>query len=134
MHAGSCLCGSVQYLIRGELGSAVFCHCARCRKANGSAFAVNAAVAEADFEVSRGQTLLKSFSTAEGVHRLFCGECGSPIVSKRDSMPGVLRLRVGTLDTPIGDSRPNAHIFVASKAEWDEIHDELPQFAERPVS
>lgn len=134
MHAGSCLCGSVQYLIRGALGGAVFCHCARCRKANGSAFAVNAAVAEADFEVSQGQTLLKSFSTAEGVHRLFCGECGSPIVSKRDSMPGVLRLRVGTLDTPIGDSRPNAHIFVASKAEWDEIHDELPQFAERPVS
>lgn len=134
MHQGSCLCGNVRYVIRGELGGAVFCHCSRCRKANGSAFATNAPVDEAAFEVISEADSLKSFSTPEGVHRLFCGNCGSPIASKRDSMPGVLRLRIGTLDTPVGAARPSAHIFAASKADWYEIHDALPQFAERPTN
>jgi hypothetical protein len=46
-------------------------------------------------------------------------------------MPDVVRLRIGTLDTPF-EARPTAHIFAASKAEWFDIHDDLPQFAERP--
>jgi hypothetical protein len=38
---------------------------------------------------------------------------------------------MGTLDTPV-DIRPSGHIFVGSKAEWDVIHDDLPQFEELP--
>lgn len=134
MHQGSCLCGNVRYVIRGELGSAVFCHCSRCRKASGSAFASNAPVDEAVFEIIGDGDSLKSFSTQEGVHRLFCGNCGSPIASKRDNMPGMLRLRLGSLDTPAGSARPSAHIFTASKADWYEIDDALPQYAERPTN
>lgn len=132
MHRGSCLCGAVKYVLNGELGRSVFCHCTRCRKASGSAFAANAAIDEATFEITHGSDKLKSFSTPEGVHRLFCSVCGSPIISKRDSIPGVLRLRLGTLDT--APEKPVAHIFTASKADWYEIHDTLPQFAERSVS
>jgi hypothetical protein len=51
------------------------------------------------------------------------------IISRRDAMPDVVRLPLGTLDTPLAP--PTAHYFVASKAEWYEIHDDLPQFAER---
>lgn len=133
MHSGSCLCGSVKYQVHGDFGSAAFCHCSRCRKVSGSAFAANVAIDAAAFEVISGADSLKSFNTPEGVHRTFCSSCGSPITSTRDSMPGVLRLRLGTLDTPVGSMRPSAHIFVASKADWYEIHDALPQFAERPA-
>ncbi|MCV2219352.1 GFA family protein [Thauera sp. Sel9] len=133
MYEGSCLCGSVKYVIRGDLRAAAFCHCSRCRKASGSVFAANATVDEAALELMSGKGMLKSFSTPEGVHRLFCSTCGSPIFSKRDSMPGVLRLRLGTLDSPLVSARPSAHIFVASKADWYEICDSLPQFAERPA-
>jgi hypothetical protein len=38
MHKGSCLCGAVEYEISGALGPIVFCHCSRCRKANGAAY------------------------------------------------------------------------------------------------
>ncbi|WP_347989092.1 GFA family protein [Methylomonas sp. AM2-LC] len=130
MYKGSCLCGSVKYEIKGELGAAVYCHCVRCRKASGSAFAANATVAEDSFKIVQGAESLKMFSTAEGVHRIFCSACGSPIISKRDSFPGVFRLRLGTLDTPITE-RLEAHIFVSSKADWYEIHDSLPQYTER---
>ena len=131
MHTGSCLCGAVKYEVRGDLGPAVYCHCSRCRKASGSAFGSNAVVAAKDFVVVEGEDSLKTFSTPQGVHRMFCANCGSPLISRRDILPDVLRLRLGTLDTPV-PAAPSAHIFVASKAAWWEIRDQLPQHPERP--
>ncbi|MNZ28207.1 glutathione-dependent formaldehyde-activating enzyme [compost metagenome] len=131
MLKGSCLCNSVQYEIHGELGPIVMCHCSRCRKANGSAFATNAPVNAADFHLIHGQDALAEYQSSPGVFRVFCGKCGSPLYSRRPAMPELLRLRIGTLDTPI-EARPTAHIFVGSKAEWCEILDELPQYPERP--
>jgi hypothetical protein len=131
MQTGSCLCGAVKYEVRGDLQQTLYCHCGRCRKASGSAFATNALVATKDFVVVQGEDTLKKFSTPAGVHRYFCGNCGSPIISSRDSMPDIVRVRVGTLDTPV-KTPPSAHIFVGSKAVWWEIRDPLPQHAERP--
>jgi hypothetical protein len=111
----------------------VYCHCQRCRKAGGSAFATNVVVPASGFRFTRGEALLKSYRTAEAVNRVFCTECGSAILSRRDSQPDVVRVRVGTLDTPL-ESRPSAHIFVDSKAEWHEILDELPRHAGRPAA
>lgn len=128
MHKGSCLCGTVQYEVRGEIGAAIYCHCSRCRKANATAFATNAPVAAADLVIIEGESALKAFNSSPGVHRFFCSNCGSPIISRRDAMPDVVRLRLGTLDTPL-EATPTAHYFVASKAEWYEIRDDLPQSA-----
>ena len=131
MHTGSCLCGNVKYEIRGEFQAAVYCHCSRCRKASGSAFASNAVVATKDFVVVAGKESLKTFSTPAGVHRQFCSNCGSPIISYRDSVPELVRVRMGTIDTPLARGA-EAHIFVGSKAAWFEILDDLPQHVERP--
>lgn len=131
MYNGSCLCGAVHYEIRGELGTGFFCHCSRCRKAGGSAFASNVLVATTDFVVTAGADALKDFCTAEGSHRVFCSHCGSPIYSRREQMPEIVRVRMGSLDTAV-EQGPGAHIFVASKAPWLEICDQLPQYPERP--
>jgi hypothetical protein len=130
MHQGSCLCGAVAYEISAPLGTMIYCHCQRCRKAGGSAFATNVIVPAEGFRYTRGEAVLKSYRTEAGVHRMFCTECGSAILSKRESMPEIVRVRVGTFDTPLQAS-PSAHIFVGSKAEWHEIRDDLPQHAER---
>lgn len=130
MHRGGCLCGAVKYEIRGEIGPGFFCHCARCRKATGSAFAASALVATKDFVVVQGEDALKSFSVA-GVHRVFCAHCGSPIISRRDAQPEFVRVRLGTVETPL-ERGPQGHIYVGSKANWLEIHDDLPQYAELP--
>lgn len=131
MLKGSCLCNSVQYEIHGQLGPIVMCHCSRCRKANGSAFATNAAVNTSEFHLIEGQEALAEYESSPNVFRVFCGKCGSPLYSRRPAQPELLRLRIGTLDTPI-EGKPTAHIFVGSKAEWCEIDDRLPQYAERP--
>lgn len=131
MYSGTCLCGAVAYQIHGDIGEVVICHCQRCRKANGSAYAVNAPINRADFQLLKGETSLKEFSSSPGVNRVFCGNCGAPIYSKRDNDSSHYRLRLGTLDTPLNHG-PSLHVFAASKAEWDLICDGLPQYAERP--
>ncbi|MFN3650982.1 MAG: GFA family protein [Armatimonadota bacterium] len=131
MHHGSCLCGAVRYEIEGELGPFVFCHCARCRKANGSAFNAATGVATDRFRVVAGRDSLAEFQSSPGVYRVFCGGCGSPLYSRRDYMPETIRLRIGTLDTPV-EGRPAAHIFVSERAEWFEICDDAPQYPELP--
>lgn len=133
MYKGSCLCGCINYQVSSFEGPFMFCHCSRCRKASGSAFASNAVIKTENLQITQGKQYLKFYKTTAGVSRSFCGECGSPIYSQKDYEPGILRLRLGTLDTPLkGVIKPQAHLFVASKAEWDSICDNLPQFAEFP--
>jgi hypothetical protein len=133
MHKGSCLCNAVRYEISGELGPIVFCHCSKCRKASGSAFNAVSPVARRDFRLLSGDDAIARYESSPGVRLAFCRHCGSSLFSERDSMADVLRLRLGTLDTPV-DTRVSAHIFVGSKADWDQILDDAPQYVERPAS
>jgi hypothetical protein len=41
MVTGRCLCGGVQFEVRGELGDTHLCYCELCRRANGRAFSAN---------------------------------------------------------------------------------------------
>ena len=131
MHKGSCLCGAVEYEIDGELGPIVYCHCSRCRKATGSAFVAVSPVASADFRTVKGQEYLRTYRNENGVHRVFCGTCGSPIIGKRENLPETVRVRIGTLDTP-NYAKVSSHIFAGSKADWDDILDNAPQHQDRP--
>jgi len=128
---GSCLCGGIRYRVSGELGAIMVCHCSRCRKANGSAFQATSPIATVDFQLQSGQELLAEYESSPGVFRVFCRVCASPLYSRRTATPEVLRLRIGSLDTPVV-GRPALHIFTASKAEWHDIHDDAPQHANAP--
>src|SRR5690606_14536150 len=112
----------VTYEYRGELGPIVFCHCSRCRKAQGSAFGTNSPVSAADFSLLSGQDVLREYESSPGKHRVFCGHCGSPLYSRNTALPGVLRLRMGALDSVI-TAKPVAHIYASSHAEWESITD-----------
>lgn len=129
--AGSCLCGGVRYTVTAPLTQIGLCHCQQCRKANGSAFAANAPVPEDAFSLLAGVELLQSYQSSPGKQRVFCRRCGSPIYSKNAAKPGVLRLRIGLLDTPAGRT-PDFHFMTAHKAEWHRIGDALPQHPEYP--
>ena len=131
MYRGSCLCGTVQYEITGEIGPVSLCHCSRCRKANGTAFLAAAAVDPAGFKIVSGSESLGDFVSSPGVHRIFCRQCGSPVISRRPGPPEVIRVRIGTLDSYL-KIKPQAHIFYADRAEWFEFEDDVAKYAERP--
>ena len=73
-----------------------------------------------------GEELLKSFESSPGKQRVFCSRCGAPILSRLAKKPETVRVRLGTLDTPVGRA-PDYHFWIDGKADWYEIHDHLPQ-------
>jgi len=125
---GSCLCGGIRYEIEGTLGRVVNCHCSMCRKATGAAFRTRAAVASADFHWRAGADLLARYRSSPGEERTFCRVCGATLVTLFHDQPDQLGLALGTLDDDPG-VRASAHVFVASKAPWFEIEDDLPRFS-----
>lgn len=129
MHQGSCLCGAVAYELDAAIEHVVCCHCRECRKAQGTAFGANVPVPADKLRFIRGGDALKTYAASPGKRRVFCGVCGSPIFSRRDDSPDVVRLRIGTLDTRI-DVTPAAHAWVSDKAEWYAIRDPAPQYPE----
>jgi hypothetical protein len=132
MQTGSCLCGAVKYEIAGELAPIQLCHCSMCRRASGTAFAANLPVRTADFRIVAGEANVKAYESRPGKERVFCGECGSPIISRSQGDPDMVRVRAGTLDDP-APTHVAFHFHVASKASWLPIADNLPQYpAARP--
>ena len=127
MYSGNCLCGGVRFQILEELEPIQVCHCSQCRKSQGTAFATNTPVKETAFQLDSGAELLKSFEASPGKQRVFCSVCGSPIYSKKDALPGVLRIRAGLINEPLS-AKPVAHFYTGSKANWWPINDDLPQF------
>jgi putative intracellular protease/amidase len=129
VHRGSCLCGAIEYEVSGPLGDFGYCHCTMCRKASGTAHGTNAPVHRSDFRFVRGREVLREYESSPGKRRAFCSSCGSPIYASQVSAPDVLRLRLGSLDTPTR-KQARAHAFVADRAPWHRITDALPQFAQ----
>ena len=124
---GSCLCGKITFEITGPIKDIVMCHCSLCRKAQGSAFATNANVATKDFKFKSGEDNLSGYEATPGQTKFFCTTCGSPIMSQQVDRPDNIRIRLGTIESEITE-RPGAHIFVDSKANWETICDDLPQY------
>ena len=127
MYKGACLCGTVRFLINGPIHNIVYCHCSMCRKAQGTAFASNGVVANDDFSFVQGEDNLSAYQSSPGQHKYFCKTCGSPILSRNVHKPLQLRIRLGVIESDI-DERPEAHIFMSSKAVWEELDAQLPRY------
>jgi hypothetical protein len=130
MIRGSCLCGGVQFEARKVQGPFEFCHCPRCRKVTGSAFAAGIYVAPDDFRLLQGQDLISVYEapirqTPPAYHSCFCSRCGSRVPDAFSCAP-LIELPAGCLDSDPG-LRPDMHIFVEAKAPWFTISDGLPQ-------
>ena len=123
----------MKYEIDGELAGIQLCHCSMCRRAQGGAFATNLPVEAANFRIVAGQDRLKAFESTPGKQRIFCGDCGSPIISRLTADPTKVRVRAGTLADPVA-ARPAFHFMTASKASWWTITGDLRQYpGDRPA-
>jgi hypothetical protein len=103
-----------------------------CRRSHGAAFATYGRVARSAFRVTQGTEDLEAFRSSDSVTRSFCRRCGSRLLFEHDAVPDLCFVAVATLDQDPG-GRPEAHIFVSSKAPWYEITDDLPQHAAYPA-
>jgi hypothetical protein len=130
MNEASCLCGRVSWRIDAPLEWMSHCHCSRCRKSHGTPFATFVAGPADRFRLSGGEHVVRRQSSA-GLSRAFCGQCGS-VVPPGAAFQGRIFMPAGNFAADPG-TRPIAHIFVASKAPWYEIRDDLARFDAYPT-
>ena len=70
---------------------------------------------------------MREYESSPGKFRAFCSGCGSPLYAYLKATSDLIRLRLGSLDTPF-EKYAKAHTFVADKADWEMIYGDLPQF------
>ncbi|HIF52100.1 MAG TPA: aldehyde-activating protein [Thiotrichaceae bacterium] len=130
---GSCLCEEVAYEITGNLSIFQYCHCSRCRKFTGSAYASNLLVSPNQFKWLQGESSIGTYSPKETKHftTAFCKVCGSSLPWHAKSGKSVV-IPAGTLNGHPG-IEPFQNIFCASKALWYKASSELPEHNELPV-
>lgn len=122
--SGSCHCGAVRYRITGPMRQVVGCHCGQCRKQTGFYMAATG-VRMKYFEMveERG---LKWYRASDEARRGFCGECGSTLFWQADGADRIA-IAAGSLDGDTG-LETAAHIYVADKADFYRLEDDLPQY------
>lgn len=136
MVSGGCLCGAIRFDVARFVGPFELCHCSRCRKAFGSAFAALIGVKAEDVSWISGRDEIQRYEAPvrkhpPGFRTAFCGQCGSPMpVFEADD--DWFEIAAGILDDDPG-LRPDRHIFVECGSAWYEILDDLPQLTKGDV-
>jgi catechol 2,3-dioxygenase-like lactoylglutathione lyase family enzyme len=128
MIRGSCLCGAVRFEYARAVTQIGMCHCSQCRKVSGVASNAVIVVPGDGFAWLAGEELRQLYRKPSGWSTTFCRVCGSPLPQQ---LPGVTAYWVpaGVLDEDPGLGIAG-HIFVGSKAPWDEIAGSAPRFDE----
>jgi hypothetical protein len=127
---GSCLCGAIRFEVRRFVGPFELCHCSRCRKATGAAFAAMIGVRAEDFVWRSGRERVRRYE-APLLERpppyttFFCEVCGSPAPMAVERAPW-FEVPAGLLDDD-PRLRPDRHIFVECASAWYTIDDALPR-------
>ena len=127
--SGGCFCGRVLYRVSAPLRSGRSCHCSRCRKAFSGAGSAYAEVAPGSFSWTSGEECLTHYESTPGWGLCFCRLCGTTLCGTQEG-----RVHGVTLWSVDGDPgiQIEMHIFVGSKAPWDHIGGDAPQYPAFP--
>lgn len=129
---GKCLCGGVEFELRGSMPKLYQCHCSLCRRVTGSSANAALRVADGQFAWLAGRELITRFETDSGYQSHFCGRCGSPLPNPTAGNTAWW-IPAGLLDDEAG-LELGMHVYIASKASWDIIADAGEHYAEMPAA
>jgi hypothetical protein len=101
-----------------------------CQRASGSAFAALFYVADENVRITKGSP--RSYQSSPGVHRDFCGDCGSPLFFRRLNRPGQRAITAGSLDHS-EDFKPDARLFLSDAVGWLDGSESIQCFSEKPA-
>ncbi|MBK6980715.1 MAG: GFA family protein [Betaproteobacteria bacterium] len=122
MAQGECNCGAVAFETGEELSGIYVCHCSICRRATGSNGIAVVVIDNRAFRWIRGEEHITSWTKPGTEWRTwFCGVCGSRVPGANDE--NRMFIPAGLISDGGESLRVMHHIWVGSKAGWDEIGD-----------
>jgi hypothetical protein len=128
---GGCYCKEVRYESDGEIGMRAQCFCRECQYITGGDSVLIMGVPEEGFRVTKGA--LKSFKRSDienAVTREFCPNCGTHVTTR--AMPGMVMIKIGTLDDPAIFEGPQMAIFTCDKQAYHRVPTDIPSFEKLP--
>ena len=130
-HSGSCLCGQVSYVLRGEPENQGHCHCMACKKATSASFATLVYYKEENFEKINGKTSIYEYVSDRGntLIKEFCKNCGSLLYGTNTGRPGIRSIYVGCLDDA-SFVEPKWNVYISRQLPFISIDKNLDNFEE----
>ncbi len=130
--SGACLCGRVQYRVRGPFSAFHLCHCSQCRRSTGSAHAANIFAEPDQIEWLAGEELIKRYTPEQTgvISKCFCTHCGS-LVPYTSLQSGRLIIPAGSLSEPAGID-PDDNIYWRDRADWYDAGLAAPRVEQDP--
>lgn len=119
---GHCLCGNVRFQLRGPHNWVGHCHCDSCRRATASPLTTFIGHPDGHWEWLGAAPSV--FASSEGVERLFCSTCGSPIAYRSAGIPGETHFYAALLTDPAAVT-PTVHWHYDEHLPWPKITDDL---------
>jgi hypothetical protein len=129
MATGECNCGAVKFDIDMELSQVFMCHCSICRRSTGSNGIAVLVIPNEKLRWVQGQEHVATWKKPGTEWQTwFCRICGSPVPGENNAT--TMFVPAGSI-TSGGDALKVAHhVWVGSKAVWDEIGDAGKQHIE----
>ncbi len=124
---GRCLCGKVAFAAEGPPAFAGFCYCTRCGRMSGSGRTPFLGFEDGMISVSGEMESFHDEGEAGSIERLFCGTCGTRMLARPGSAPGITILYAGGLDDPTL-FKPEIAIHVAQCPQWEAVSAGLAAF------
>ena len=122
--AGQCLCGSVQYELRGPMRAVLECYCHTCRRFTGGLW--NATAVRRNDLTLRDAGTLRWYQSSAHARRGFCGQCGSSLFFDRADRDWIA-ITAGTLNEPTG-LKLAVRIFTAEAPDYYDFSPDVPHF------
>ncbi|HET7763974.1 MAG TPA: GFA family protein [Burkholderiales bacterium] len=128
---GGCLCGQVRYRLTAEPVTSRICWCRDCQRIAGNG-TVNALFPSQSIEITGSPSeYVREADSSHVVRRRFCPQCGCHLFAVSSGYPGVVVVRVGTLDDP-SSIRPLANIWSSSAPGWACLDPSLKRVEKQP--
>jgi hypothetical protein len=129
---GGCLCGAVRFVAEGETAFAGNCHCRDCQRVTGSGYMPVLGFLETAVAVTGTVRFFeRRGDSGRPCWDGFCPECGSRLLARAESIPGILMLQAGSLDDPSA-YRPQFDVYTSSAQPWDHMDPALAKFPQMP--
>ena len=128
MARGACNCGAVAFEINADLSGVFVCHCSICRRATGSNGIAVVVVDNDAFGWLCGEEHIATWKKPNADWQTwFCRICGSPLPGANDESR--MFVPAGLISVGGDALKVVHHVWVDSKASWDEIGDSGKQHA-----